>query len=210
MATQIYARTPERQQGGFFDTVRNLLSSIFGSQTIEYGQKPVKTGPGFDQPMMQPKGPIQGSPIAPQQEVPAEPTFRITDPIPAPQGYQINTLRNDKPHRVPDHIAQLLRQNFEPVNEATNSARVLFGENGGYKSNAVNNNRDGSVDTGLFQINSNTFNDFMKRKGNLLRKNGINTYQDMYDLNKNAAMARIIFDEQGWNAWYGAPDDLRR
>lgn len=32
----------------------------------------------------------------------------------------------------------------------------------------------------------------------------------MYDPVKNAAMAKIIKDEQGWGAWYGAPEDLRQ
>lgn len=87
--------------------------------------------------------------------------------------------------------------------------RTLEGENRGLDPNAVNINKDGSKDTGLLQINENTFNDFMRRKGNILRQNGITSYADMRDPVKNLRMAKIIHDEQGWDAWFGAPDDLR-
>ena len=93
--------------------------------------------------------------------------------------------------------------------EAADAIRVLMGENSRHDPRARNRNNDGSEDRGLFQINSNTFNDFWARKQNLMRQAGINNYNDMYDPLKNAAMAKIIKDEQGWKAWYGAPEDLR-
>lgn len=93
--------------------------------------------------------------------------------------------------------------------EAADAIRVLKGENVNHDAQARNKNNDGSEDRGLFQINSNTFNDFWNRKQNLLRQNGINNYNDMYDPVKNARMAKIIKDEQGWKAWYGAPEELR-
>lgn len=92
------------------------------------------------------------------------------------------------------------------LGEAT---RVLQGENQGRNPRAENRNNDGSIDRGLFQINSGTFADFQRRKGNLMAQAGIKSYEDMFDPAKNAKMAKIIHDEQGWNAWYGAPDDLR-
>lgn len=94
-------------------------------------------------------------------------------------------------------------------NEASDAIRVLAGENSKHDARARNRNNDGSEDRGLFQINSNTFNDFWARKQDLMRQAGIKNYNDMYDPVKNAAMAKIIKDEQGWKAWYGAPEDLR-
>ena len=70
-------------------------------------------------------------------------------------------------------------------------------------------NADGSIDRGLFRINSYTFADFMNRKKELLNRNGIYLYEDMYDPEKNTKMAKIIFDEQGWDAWYASPPDLK-
>lgn len=93
--------------------------------------------------------------------------------------------------------------------QAPDVYRVLQGENGSIDPSAVNINKDGSADTGLLQVNENTFNDFMRRKGNMLKQSGIQSYADMRDPVKNLKMAKIIYDEQGWNAWYGAPDDLR-
>ncbi|MBK9272861.1 MAG: transglycosylase SLT domain-containing protein [Saprospiraceae bacterium] len=93
--------------------------------------------------------------------------------------------------------------------EADDAMRVLQGENAPLDPRAVNINTNGSEDRGLFQINSDTFADFQRRKGNQMRKAGITSYDDMFDPVKNAKMAAIIKDEQGWKAWYGAPDDLR-
>lgn len=89
------------------------------------------------------------------------------------------------------------------------AARVLMGENQGRNPRAENRNSDGSIDRGLFQINSNTFADFQRRKGNLMAAAGIRSYDDMFNPTLNAKMAKIIHDEQGWDAWYGAPADLR-
>ena len=94
-------------------------------------------------------------------------------------------------------------------NEAADSVRVLAGENSGHNARARNKNTNGSEDRGLFQINSDTFNDFWARKQNQMRAAGITNYNDMFDPAKNTKMAKIIKDEQGWKAWYGAPDDLR-
>jgi hypothetical protein len=84
------------------------------------------------------------------------------------------------------------------------------GENLGYDPQARNTNTDGSYDTGLFQINSNTFADFMRRHQNSMRGQGIGSYDDMYDPELNMKMAKLIQGEQGYGAWYGAPPHLRK
>lgn len=105
-------------------------------------------------------------------------------------------------------------------NEAQDAMRVLRyadesgkvkGENTGFQTGTEVDipNNDGSIDRGLFRINSNTFADFMRRKGKLLAQYGIRTWDDMLNPQKNSFMAKIIKDEQGWKAWYAAPEDLR-
>lgn len=104
--------------------------------------------------------------------------------------------------------------------EWTNATRVLrytdskgetHGENTGFQVGPEVDiaNNDGSIDRGLYRINSYTFKDFMRRKKGTLEKNGIYSYEDMYDPAKNIRMAKIIYDEQGWGAWYASPPDLR-
>lgn len=93
--------------------------------------------------------------------------------------------------------------------EAENALRTLGGENSTYNPMAVNNNRNGSTDVGLFQINSDTFNDFMRRVPKLLLASGITSYDQMYNPYLNAKMARIIYNQQGWDAWYGSPKEIR-
>ena len=93
----------------------------------------------------------------------------------------------------------------------TDEKGVIKGENTGFQTGPEVDipNNDGSIDRGLYRINSNTFADFHRRKKSLLQKNGITSYRDMYEPTLNIKMAKIIYDEQGWGAWYAAPPDLR-
>jgi len=50
----------------------------------------------------------------------------------------------------------------------------------------------------------------MKRKKKLLNSKGIHSYDDLLDPVKNIEMAKIIYDEQGWDAWVAAPSWLKR
>jgi hypothetical protein len=86
---------------------------------------------------------------------------------------------------------------------------IEYGENRSYNPNARNFNSGGTEDRGLFQINSDTFNDFKRRYPKTMASNKIASFDDMYDPYKNAVMANIIFNEQGFGAWYGAPPRLR-
>lgn len=105
---------------------------------------------------------------------------------------------------------ELIKEIF-PKEQWKNVPRVLAGENPSHNPKPKDHvNKNGSLDRGLMQINSNTFKDFMRRKGKLLQSKGITSYEDMYDREKNLIMARIIWDEQGWKAWFGAPEDLRK
>lgn len=84
------------------------------------------------------------------------------------------------------------------------------GENRGYNPKAENKNKNGTLDIGLLQINEGTYKDFSRRHKSKLDNLGISAYTDLYDPIKNLQFAKVIFDEQGFNAWYGAPPDLRK
>jgi hypothetical protein len=109
----------------------------------------------------------------------------------------------------PAEVAEILKDYFP--DEATQSAVVAMSESG-YNPDAVGTNANKSIDTGLFQINSNTFKDFMDRANRYginrgkLEEYGISDYSQMKNPIFNAAMAKIIKDEQGWGAWYGPKD----
>lgn len=100
--------------------------------------------------------------------------------------------------------------------EWVNATRVLKrkvgeltkGENTQLNPNADYTNTNGSIDRGLFQINSDTFKDLQRRKGSQLKKTGANTFEDLYDPIINIKVAKIIYDEGGWDRWFGAPGDV--
>ena len=137
----------------------------------------------------------------------AKDIFRGMNIFNPPPVYSEEGKQTTTPQNINSPYADILTSVFG--DEAGDSVRVLAGENQGHNARARNKNTNGSEDRGLFQINSDTFNDFWARKQNLMRAAGISNYNDMYDPAKNARMAKIIKDEQGWKAWYGAPDDLR-
>lgn len=72
--------------------------------------------------------------------------------------------------------------------DADNAIKVLECENRGLKENAINHNRNGSTDHGIFQINS------IHLKGKAKGKD-LNNYRDNIDV------AKKIFDDRGWTAW---------
>lgn len=115
-----------------------------------------------------------------------------------------------------DTARNVILQNFP--NEATQAA-VISNTEAGYNSNSVNrNNSPGKgIDVGLFQINENTFRDYQTRainnptirkyfKDNGIPLNQMNTDEfekTMKNPMLNAAMAKLIYDYQGPDAWYG-------
>lgn len=137
-------------------------------------------------------------------------------------------------YTLPADLSQIMLNAFNDIGQATNSAKVLnhpadnpylpgdpssvnhttYGENGSFKTNNIDvTNNDGSVDRGLYRINNNSFNGIMADPhwGGLARdKFGIKNWQDMEDPQKNAYMAKLIYERNsGWRGWYAAPKDLR-
>lgn len=144
-----------------------------------------------------------------------------------------------KEREEPGQLGELIKQTF-PESQWQKVPVVMDGENGGRVANMsvdpntgkryyINDpqqlldlaeaNRSGKgVDTGIMQINSNTFFDYWNRRGNqsgtypfreIMQREGINSYADMLDPLLNMKMARIIWNQQGWSAWYGAPAEYR-
>ena len=132
-------------------------------------------------------------------------------PTPVPSNSMLNDFGDFNQYRVsgnyeipkmPDEIAEQVKETFGK--EAGRAAIVAGTENGRYDPTATNDNGGGrGVDLGIFQINSNTFNDFMRRKGKQFHAIGVDSFEDLQDPVKNIKAAKIIYDEQGWNAWYG-------
>lgn len=166
-------------------------------------------------------------PNAPVQQLEAK-----ANPSPKPsyqQNITIPASHGNGKTQVPSSIAQVLMNSFGDIGEATNAAQVLhhpadnpylpgdpetvnhitYGENGSFKTIKDTTNDDGSIDRGLMRINSNSFNGMMARHPDLANAKGIYNWDDMNDPQKNADMARLIYNEGGWRRWFAAPRDLR-
>lgn len=176
---------------------------------------------------------------------PTQPPLPIRIAIPSSSG-QGETV-------VPQEYANAIFKAFDPYNEATNAAQVLqhpmqvsgtpaeiayrdakhpnginywgnIGENPGFNPQAVNTNENGSLDTGLFQINQDTFNGMLASPywKAALERRGITNYEQMKNPLQNALTAMLILMRGNFNEpqgtmnpnpsyiqWYGAPRDLR-
>lgn len=67
--------------------------------------------------------------------------------------------------------------------DAPDAFNVLYCENRGLNPNATNHNRNGSIDRGLFQINS------------------VHGGDELYNIDTNIKKAKQIFNQRGWSAW---------
>lgn len=180
--------------------------------------------------------PFQGpKSLGPKTVTAAEPSstpFPSATPMPAPasdddfhfafealprdEGWSKNGPRpNFTPKQPPSDIAKIIRDLFP--DEATAAAAIAVSENGRYASGKDADNiwnKDGSIDRGIFAINSNTFNGLMERQPKKLQALGVNSFEDMHDPRKNAEVAKLIRADakqanpktQGWGRWFGWQD----
>lgn len=224
--------------GGLAGGLGNILGGIENNAVQSFGlgkAQPQQRSPiqptqsqqptsAFQQALSQPKQ-IQTKPTIPPLPNRGTPTNNSA------VNYQPNITipysQTGQPYRLPPQIAQPIMNAFNNIHQATPAAQVLnhpvensvvtgrpnYGENAGFKTNNIDvPNNDGSIDRGLFRINSNTFNGIMADPhwGPLARqKFGINNWEDMNDPQKNAFMAKLIYERQGWGAWFAAPQHLR-
>lgn len=155
----------------------------------------------------------------------ADPYIKPNITVPGSQGGEL-TLRSG--------LSQILLNAFNNIGQATNSAKVLHhpadnpylpgdppsvnhithGENASFKERNIDvPNPNGSIDRGLFRINNRSFDEIMADKywGKLAReKFKINNWDDMEDPQKNAYMAKLIYERNtGWRGWFAAPRNLR-
>lgn len=147
-----------------------------------------------------------------------DPNFRFAfETLPRDEYWTNNGPRpNFNPKQPPADIAAIIRKIFP--NEATAAAAVAASEDGRYDPRAQNlwNAPGQGIDRGIFAINENTFNGLMSRQADRLKKLGINSFEDMFDPEKNALVASIIKEgaqayrpetnPQGWGGWYGWQD----
>ena len=111
---------------------------------------------------------------------------------------------------APPTVKGNILMGFGGNEQLANALRVLKRENPTFDSTReYKDNSDGSVDRGLFQINSKHFTPVeMKRREKALKSAGISNFDDMFDPELNARMAYLLWKERGWDAWYGAPQDI--
>lgn len=135
-------------------------------------------------------------------KAPTKSPTRSPQVLGASSDFMFNSLPFGKTQipQPPQEVGNALRKYFP--NEATQSAIAAWSESG-YSPQAQGKNRDGSLDRGLMQINSNTFADYKRRMPGIMEQYGIKSYEDMYDMIKNIQMANLIRKYQGWDAWYG-------
>ncbi len=90
----------------------------------------------------------------------------------------------------------------------TDSMGNVYGENTMFQIVADSLQRNGSVDRGLFRVNSGTFDHYMRVRPELLNARGITSWEDMKTPLLNIRMAKIIYDVQGACAWFASPPSL--
>ena len=129
-----------------------------------------------------------------------------------------NTIKREFGKNFVDATIVLKRRNDEGklVGENVALGTDLTTSNEGYDEGKLFKKSPGDVlgkdglwhsqDRGLFRINSRHFSEAeMKKRKSKLDAAGITGWDDMLDPEKNIKMAKILFDERGWDPWYAAP-----
>src|SRR5574341_2019976 len=110
------------------------------------------------------------SPVVEEQAAPPRPTATPT-PTPESPLFDFTGYRqsgNFEIQQPPQALGSAMRDIWG--DNAERAAVVAGTENPSYDPEAVGVNKDGSVDVGLFQVNSNTLKDFQRRKGKRLQE----------------------------------------
>jgi len=215
-----YVRATEARRslrsGDFNDSPRNDNSVYRGliSPTSASQKKTVRPSPTFF-PTATPtriptrlptatRTPIPSTTPAPQ--VPGR-TFDFSEYTISKPGFEGKTIP-----QPPQDIANIIWEIFGSRNEATPAAAVAWSENGLYNPNAVgapNDDYNQSRDYGIFQVNSNTFNDLWQRRPVEMKQIGAYTLEDLKNPLKNAQVSELIRKDEKWagsipwGRWFG-------
>ncbi len=140
-----------------------------------------------------------------QQQMPSDPNQMMLDYAPYVANQAAVNVKWPKgmPQVSPETLGLLMEYFPE---DATRAAITILSESGDNPQARNDSNKDGSIDLGLGQINSDTFADYQRRMGKKMGDMGINSYQEMVDPRKNIQMMDLIQQYQGWPAWYGPRD----
>lgn len=109
----------------------------------------------------------------------------VTPPLLSPIA-DVNKVYVEKPvERCKTEKCQIYEYIIEKFQDDAADALTIINkcENHKFDTNATNYNRNGTVDRGIFQINS------------------IHAGEEMYDWKQNVDMAYKIFKNRGWSAW---------
>lgn len=104
-------------------------------------------------------------------------TAKAAEPVPEPTASP----------KTPDELIQAIWKQ-----DAKFAQCILKGENAGKKPRAENKNRDGSLDRGIFQINSRTWPSYTNEP-----------FDKAFDAELNIRVALAIFKARGVQPWYG-------
>ena len=201
---------------GFFDTLtskyKNFMSN-FEPKTYEFGSKSTPQEQFENSKMISPVSKKQFT-IPPKE---AEVYKQQISPQIQNQKRFYDTTKYSKEagnggqiNQPPENVARLIDKYFPELPEATKAAIASDSESM-YNPQAQNINDDGTIDRGLFQINNKTFQEYFSKFPKKMQEYGISSYDDMYDAEKNTAMAALIVnslrtlkgDRVGWEGWYG-------
>lgn len=184
---------PEPDRGGFLSNITRAASDIWSNlkRTIStpFGEQTGNTiKVMFDNPIPTPQH-LPGGGVIRSERVPSPmPTATPTPtnvPMPTP------TLRPD----IPFHNFTPILQKYFPPEELNNAQNVVMGESS-FNPWAVNANKNGSKDYGLFQIN-----DIHAKQIKDLFGYSMN---DLFDPLKNIEVASWLWKQQGWTPWVAA------
>lgn len=138
------------------------------------------------------------------QQMQQAPQAVAPPPVGAAQYFDYSPYRvagNYEPPQPPPELAPLFFKYFPE--EATKAALTAATENGGFNPNAVNKNSNGSTDLGIFQINSDSYNDRMKHQPDVTQDISPD-YASLSDVIRNFRMAQLLQSQGGgWGRWYG-------
>lgn len=142
----------------------------------------------------------------------AQPLMEVFDPIgAATESASVLSHPNQKV-MLDSEMEQLVKNRGTIYNQGWSA-----GENRGFKTGKEIDipNKDGSIDRGLFRINSNTFNSWVQnpKSRQTLIENGITKWDDMLDPKKNMIFAKLLMQstptknpsDRSWRKWWGAP-----